>query len=324
MRVVQVRRTGAPDVMRVEEAAEPRPGPGEVLVAVERAGVLYGDVLLRSGAYPRPLPYVPGLEVGGRVVALGPRVDPALLGTRVVATTVGSAGGYAERAVARAADVYPVPAGLALDHAVAVFQAGAVAVGLLSAMRVAAGESVLVTAAAGRIGSLLVQLARAAGAEPVVGAAGGPAKTAAARELGAHAAVDYDRQDWPEQVRKATGGRGAAVVLDAVGGTIGAQALEAAADAGGRVGIYGFTSGTWTALDTMTLARRGLTVTGPLGITFAKPAAQQRADAEQALAAAAAGRLVPRIHAVRPLEEAAGAHAELAARHSVGALLLAP
>jgi NADPH2:quinone reductase len=257
-------------------------------------------------------------------VALGPQTDPALLGARVVATTVDNAGGYAERALARAAGVFPVPGGLALDRAVAVFQAGAVAVGLLSAMRVTAGESVLVTAAAGRIGSLVVQLARAAGARPVIGAAGGPAKVAVARELGADVAFDYTERDWPEHVRKATGDRGAAVVLDAVGGAIGAQALDAAADAGGRVGVYGFTSGTWTALDTMTIARRGLTVTGPLGVTFAKPAVQQRADAEQALAFAAAGQLVPRIHAVYPLEKATEAHAELAGRRSAGALLLRP
>lgn len=152
---------------------------------------------------------------------------------------VGNAGGYAERATARAADVFPVPAGPELAHAVAVFQAGAVAAGLLSAMRVAAGESVLVTAAAGRIGSLVVQLARAAGAQPVIGAAGGPAKTAETRELGADVAVDLIEQDWPEQVRRATGNRGATVVLDAVGGEMGAQALDAAADAGGRVGVHG-------------------------------------------------------------------------------------
>jgi NADPH2:quinone reductase len=324
MKVVQVRRTGAPEVMNVEEAAEPQPGPGEVVIAVALAGVLYGDVLLRSGAYPWPLPYVPGLEVGGRVVALGPEVDPALLDTQVVAATAGNVGGYAERAIARAAEVFPVPRGLELGHAVATCLPGAVSVGLLSAMRVTAGESVLVTAAAGRIGSLVVQLARAAGAHPVIGAAGGPAKAAAVRQSGADVAVDYLEQDWVEQVRSATGGRGADVVLDAVGGAIGGQALDAAADAGGRVGIYGFSSGAWTALDTATLARRGLTVTGPLGITFAKPAAQQRADSEQALATAAAGDLVPRIHAVYPLEKVAEAHAELADRRSIGAILLAP
>jgi NADPH2:quinone reductase len=141
-------------------------------------------------------------------------------------------------------------------------------------------------------------------------------------EFGADHAIDYGAADWPEQVREVTGGRGADLVLDAVGGETATRALAAAADGGGRIGLYGFASGQWPPLDAQTLGRRGLTVSGPLGVLFRKPDAEQRDDAEQALAAAARGELTPRIHARYPLERAADAHHELEARRSIGAILL--
>jgi NADPH2:quinone reductase len=321
--VVRVHETGPPEVLRIEESAEPVPGPGQVLVAVGTAAVGYGDVILRSGRHPFPRPYVPGLGVGGTVAAAGPGVDPALTSRRVVASTAGMCGGYAQFALAEAADVHAIPAGLGEREAVAVFQAGAVAVGLLDVMAPAPGESVLVTAAAGRIGSLLVRWAKATGAGPVVAASGGADKARAAARFGADLAVDYSAADWVARVRRATGGRGADVVLDAVGGAVGAAALEATAD-GGRFGLYGFTSGTWTPLDAHTIGRRGLSVVGPLGVVFARSAARQHADAELALRAAADGRLLPHIHGVLPLRRAAQAHAALESRSTVGAVLLTP
>lgn len=323
MRVVRVREFGPPQVLRIEEAEAPRPSAGQVVVAVEVAGVIYGETIVRSGRYPLPLPYEPGMEVGGRVVEVGPDADPSLEGRLVVATTLGNARGYAEVALAETGNVYPVPDGLPLEQAVPVFQAGAVAAGILSAMRVRDGETVLVTAAAGRVGSLLVQLARASGAR-VIGAVGGPGKLAAAAGAGADVTVDYGGPGWVSEVRAATDGRGADVVLDAIGGTVGEQALEATAEGGGRFGVYGFASGTWVPLDTRSLVRRGLSVVAPLGIAFAKPAAEQRADAERALDAAAAGDLTPRVHATYPLEQAPQAHADLEERRSIGAVLLTP
>ncbi|MFI1096939.1 zinc-binding dehydrogenase [Streptomyces sp. NPDC020917] len=322
MRAVRVTAFGAPDVLRTEEVPDPRPDAGEVLIDVERAGVGYGDVIVRTGRYPFPLPYVPGLEAGGTVAAVGAGVDPDLVGRRVVAATTGMTGGYAERAVAAAGAVHEVPAGLPLDRAVAVFQSGAVAVGLLSAIGLRRGETVLVTAAAGRIGSLLVQRARTAGAGLVVAAVGGARKAAAAREFGADVVVDHTAPGWAGQVRQATGGRGTDVTLDAVGGPVGAGALAATADGGGRFALYGFTSGTWVELDAHRIGRRGISVVGALGIAFAKPAEEQHADAAEALRAAAAGELVPRIHATFPLERAAAAHAALEDRSSIGAVQL--
>lgn len=323
MRIVRVREFGPPQVMRIEETEPPRPAAGQVVVAVEMAGAIYAETIIRSGRYPLPLPYEPGIEVGGRVAQVGPDADPSLVGRRVVATTVGNTGGYAELALAEIGNVYLVPDGLPLERAIPVFQAGAVGIGILSAMRVQARETVLITAAAGRVGSLLVQLAKAAGA-CVIGAASSPDKLAAAAEFGADVTVDYSTPDWVTRVQKATDGRGVDVILDAIGGDIGEQALQAAADGCGRIGVYGFASGTWLPLDARQIAQRGLSVSGPLGSTFAKPLADQRADAEQALDAAATGDLLPRIHATYPLERARDAHTDLEQRRTIGAILLTP
>lgn len=319
MRVIGIRAFGPPEVLGVDEMPEPEPAAGQAVVAVEAASVIYGDVIVRSGRYPVPLPYVPGIEVGGEVVAVGPGTDRSPLGRRVVATTVGNSGGYAERALVPVAWTFPVPDEMPLATALAVFQAGAVASGMLAAMRVRDGETVLVTAAAGRIGSLLVQLAKAGGATVIGAAAAG--KLAAVEDFGADHTVDYGAEDWPDRVRELSGG-GVDVVLDAVGGDVATEALRAAADGRGRFGLYGFASGAWLPLDAQVIAQRGLTVAGPLGIVFAKPDAEQRADAEHALAAAADGRLRPRIHATYPLDRAADAHAEIEKRRSVGAVLL--
>ncbi len=319
MRAVRVTEFGDPEVLVLSDIADPEPAAGQVLVEVDRAGVAFGDVIVRSGRYRLPLPWIPGLEVGGRVVALGSGADPALLGRSVVATTVGRAGGYAERAVAPAEYTFPVPDGLDLEVALAVFQSGALARGLLSAMSVTSTDTVLITAAAGRIGSLLVQTAKAAGAR-VIGVASA-AKTTAVAGFGADHALDYESGDWGSRVRALTGGRGVDLVLDAVGGEVAAQAISAAAD-GGRIGLYGFASGDWAPLDAPTVSQRGLTVRGALGVVIRKSDAEQRADAEQALAAAARGELIPRIHARVPLSAAAAAHRELEQRRSVGAVML--
>jgi NADPH:quinone reductase len=213
-----------------------------------------------------------------------------------------------------------VPDGLALDVALAVFQAGALARGLLSVMRLGVDDTVLITAAAGWIGSLLVQSAKLAGAT-VIGAASRH-KLAAVAEFGADHAVDYSVPSWPEQVRELTGGRGVTLALDAVGGEIVASALAAVADGTGRIGLYGYASGEWPRLEAQAIARRGLTVSGPLGTVIRKSGAEQHDDAEWALTAAARGELTPRIHARFPLQRAADAHRELEGRRSAGAIVL--
>jgi NADPH2:quinone reductase len=323
MRAVHVEQFGPPEVLRVQDTEPPSPAPGQVVVAVEVAGVVFGDVLVRSGRYPFPLPYVPGLEVGGRVVRTGRGTDPSLQGRRVVATTSGRRGGYAELAVADADAVFEVPDGLPLKEAVPVFQAGAVAAGMLAAMRVGPEDTVLVTAAAGRIGSLLVRLCRQAGARQVIAAAGNAEKLAAASLDGADTLIGYTDPDWAGNVTAATGGRGADVVFDAVGGAVREQALLAARPNAGRIAVYGATSGD-AAIDALSVGRLGLTVVGALGIAFSRPDAEQRGHVRHVLKLAAAGELRPRVHAAYPLERAADAHAALEQRATVGAVLLTP
>jgi NADPH2:quinone reductase len=295
VRVVRVRKFGPPEVPRLEEADEPRPQAGEVLVSVELAAVIFGDVIVRSGRHPFELPYVPGFEVAG--------TDPE--GRNVVATTVGNTGGYAE--IARCAQVYPVPPGLSPEHALAVFGAGHLANAMLDVMGPA--DTVLITAAAGRLGSLLVQLAKARGATVVAAASGD--KLDAVSGLGADVLVDYRDPGWVGEVKAATGG-GADITLDAIGGALGAQALEATR---GRFGMYGFSSGSWTDPGDREVVR-------PLQTIFAWPEARNRAGIEEILQKA--DQLVPLLAGTYPLEHAAEAHAALESRRTIGAVSLSP
>lgn len=186
------------------------------------------------------------------------------------------------------------------------------------------GETVLITAAAGNTGSQLVQLAKAASTGTVIGAAGGKEKLAVVSRLGADVVIDYREHDWVEQVRNVTGGKGADVVIDAVGGTIGHQAFEATANGSGRLVVYGSSSGTETTIGMHELAMRGITVIGALGIAMARTEQETHANMEAALQEAAAGRLVAVIGQRYPLERAADAHAAIEARQAIGMALLIP
>ncbi len=191
MRAVRFHAYGPPDVLRVDDVPDPRPGPGQILVRVSAAGIGFADVRIRAGQMRTvltdlPLPYTPGFEVAGTVAAVGPGVDPTTVGSRVVATTAG--GGYAELALASAEAALPRPGSLDDPTALALLGQGATAVAVARAAALRAGDTVLVEAAAGGVGSLLVQLALRAGAT-VIAAARGARKLAVARRLGAHRAA---------------------------------------------------------------------------------------------------------------------------------------
>ncbi len=308
MRAVVLRRYGGPEELVAEEVPDPVAGPGQVLVRVAVAGVTFVETQVRADRGPRraELPVVLGNGVAGTVLAVGEGVDQALTGTLVV-TTLGGQGGYAELAVARAADVIPVPEGLSPEHAVALLADGRTALGLVSAAAPAPREWVLVEAAGGGVGSLLVQLASAAGAR-VVAAAGSDAKRELAASLGAELTVDYTRPGWTAEVRAATGGLD--LVFDGVGGDVGAAAQGLLKD-GGRISVYGMAGGPMTTPD-------------PRVKAVAWPDTDLRELSRAALAEAAAGRLRPVIGAVVPLESAASAHAAIEARTVVGKTLLVP
>ena len=219
MLVVEVAEFGGPEVLVPRQAPDPAPGPGQVVVRAAAADVLFVDTLIRSGLgvdfFPIRPPYVPGNGVAGWVTATGDGVDPSWAGRAVVARTGGSGGwgGYAEQALVAVRDLIPVPDGLGLQEAGALLHDGATAESLLERVAVRPAESVLVTAAAGGMGVLLVQLASAAGAR-VIGAARGARKLEVVRAAGAELALDYSEAGWAKQVHEFTGGRGADVVFD--------------------------------------------------------------------------------------------------------------
>lgn len=309
-------RFGGPEVLVVRQVADPTPGRGQVLVAVEYAGITFVETQVRAGRGPAlrnppTLPRVPGNGVGGRVVAVGPDVDPALSGMAVV-TTTGGTGGYVELALAEADDLIPVPSTVPVRDAVALLADGRTAVLLHGQAEVRPGESVLVEAAGGGLGSLLVQLATAAGAT-VIGAARGTAKRELVMSLGAAAYVDYSRPGWALEVVEAAGEAGVDLVFDGVGGDIGAQALTTLRP-GGRISIHGMASGSWTEVPDSVTVIAGDTPTPE----------QMCAHAAEAIAHAAAGRLRPIVGQTYPLDEAAAAHQAIEDRATVGKTLLVP
>jgi NADPH2:quinone reductase len=311
MRAVLLSEFGPPEVLTPVEAPDPAPAAGQVVIDVAFANITFVETQFRAsgfGPHDATLPLIPGNGVGGTVASVAPGADPALVGRRVVSSTGGS-GAYAERVAVDAGGLFEVPDGLALDSAVAVLADGRTATMLIAAGAPRAGERVLVEAAAGGVGTLLVQLARAAGAE-VVAAAGGARKLALARDLGASVAIDYREPDW-------TASAGAVdVVFDGVGGAIGRAAFELLRR-GGRMLSYGLASGEWAGIPEDAAAARG--------VTLARPTAtpeQMRAFTERALSEAAAGRLRPVIGQRFALERAADAHAAIEARATIGKTLL--
>ncbi|MEV0383080.1 zinc-binding dehydrogenase [Nonomuraea sp. NPDC050643] len=308
MRAVVLRRYGGPEELVVEEVPDPVPGPGQVVVEVEVAGITFVETQVRADRGPwRPeLPLVLGNGVAGRVTSVGEGVAAALEGTRVV-SALGGRGGYAELAVASAGDLIPIPAGLPDEVAVALLADGRTAVALTRAAAPRPGEWVLVEAAGGGVGSLLVQLAREAGAR-VVGAAGSAAKRDLAASLGAELTVDYTDPGWTDVVRAETGGLD--VVFDGVGGEIGAAAQGLLKD-GGRLSAHGMAGGPMTTPDPRVTA-----------VAWQPP--DLREASVRALELAVAGRLRPTIGARFPLESAAAAHAAIDARAVTGKTLLTP
>ncbi|MEV2225556.1 zinc-binding dehydrogenase [Nocardia vinacea] len=330
MRAVHAAEFGGPEVLSVREVPEPVAGQGQVVVDVAAADVMFLDVQLRSGwgteFFQLEPPYVPGGAVAGVVTSVGPEVDPSWVGKRVVTDTAASGigggqpiGGYAERALAKAETLVAVPEGLSLSAAVALAHDGRTALAVFDRAAIRPGEWVLITAAGGGLGTLLIQLARAAGAN-VVAAARGSVKLELAARLGANAVIDYSESDWSAKARAATGGAGSNVVLDGAGGDLGAGAIEAAAD-GGRVIGYGAAAGQFAEFDREAVAARGIEVLGLFDLT-GKGDIDWLALAERSLAEAAAGRLEVVIGQSFPLEQADRAHVAIESRNAVGRTLL--
>jgi len=316
MRAVRVHEFGGPEVLRVDEIPEPVAGPGQVVVGLAVADVIFLDTLLRSGwgveFFPRHPPYVPGGGGAGRVLSAGEGVDPGWLGRQVIGR---GPEGYAEQVVFSAEEIVAVPDGLDSAEAAAMLHDGATAVNLAGRVKIEQGGWVLVAAAAGGAGSLLVQLLRDAGAR-VVAAARGERKLALVRELGAEVTVDYSLDGWQDQVREMAGDVG--VVFDGAGGALGKAAFETVAD-GGRFVTYGSSDGL-TDIDPAVASRRQVHVDNVLA-AIPDPATV-REHLTKALELTAAGRIRPVISATYPLAEAEKAHRSLEERTTLGKSLL--
>jgi NADPH:quinone reductase len=324
MRVVRATAFGGPQVLESGEAADPEPGPGEVLVDVSVAEVLFLDTQLRAGwgreFFGLEPPFVPGVGVAGVVAAVGDGVEAALIGRPVIASSSSSGGynggGYAERIAVPAVAAIEVPGGVGLHDAIAAIHDGVTALSRLEKAEIERGDHVLVTAASGSLGSWLVTLAARAGAT-VVAAARGERKLAAARERGAQVAVDYSHEGWADRARAEIDGAALDVVFDGVGGQIGRAAFELTGR-GARFFSYGSASGSFPDIVSDAEAR-GVHV---IGIGDRVSASERRRYAEQALALLAAGEIRPLIGQVVPLERASDAHAAIEDRSVPGKTLL--
>ncbi|MET9802976.1 zinc-binding dehydrogenase [Streptomyces sp. NPDC006368] len=321
MRVTQAVAFGGPEVLVPAEVPAPVAGTGQVLVAVAAVDTIFVETQVRSGwgtdYFPVEPPYVPGGGIAGTVRAVGPGVDGAWVGRRVVAS-LGFTGGYAELAAAPVESVTPIPDGVPFTDAAALVHDGVTATALLEATEVKPGETVLIVGASGGMGTVLVQLAKAAGAR-VLGTARGARKAAFVRDLGADAVVDAGAPDWVEAAREALGNGGADVVLDGVGGQVGLAAFGLVAP-GGRFSAHGAPTGGFAPVDPEQARARGVRLLGIEDVRL--PDAEHALRAARALAEAAAGRLRPVIGATFPLERAADAHAAIEGRGLLGKVVL--
>jgi len=324
MKTIRVEEFGEPEVLQYTEAERPSPGEGEVLIEVRSAGINYADTMRRRNQYveTQDLPFVPGSEVAGTVAEVGDGVDDVSVGDRVV-TLLGT-GGYAEYAVAPARGLIPLPEGLDFDRAAAIPLQGLTAYHCIKTSgALKEGESVLVHAAAGGVGTLSVQVARLLGAGTVIATASSEEKLDLARSLGADVLIDYAEEDWPERVREATEGKGADIILEMVGADFPEKNLKCL-NVFGRMVVFGAASRDRGTIMPVALMKRCHAVVG-----FYLPQIMRRPDLfvpslKEVLAWISSGDLKLTIGETYPLEQAAKAHADLEGRRTTGKLLLNP
>ncbi len=321
MKAVVIRGPGGPEMLELREVPDPVPGPGEVLIDVAAAGLNRADVQQRRGVYPPPpgASEYPGLEVSGTVADSNGSRFPQ--GAEVVALLAG--GGYAERVAVPAGQVIEAPSGVDLVEAAALPETAAtVFSNLFLGAGLKAGETALIHGGAGGIGTMAIQLALAFGAVPVV-TAGSAEKLRLAASLGAAAAINYREQDFVSEVRAATGGAGADVILDVVGAKYLERNLEALA-VGGRLVVIGLQGGARAELNLGALMARRASITGTT--LRARPVEEKAAilDAvrQEVWPLVAAGRVLPLVGRTFALAEAAAAHEYFDSGDHTGKILL--
>lgn len=322
MKAIQVAEVGGPEVLRLVNLPVPDPKPNEVLVQIEAAGVNFIDVYFREGRYPAPLPFINGQEAAGVVVAVGSDVTTLRLGNRVAYTS--ALGSYAEYAAVPADRLVKVPDELDFNQAAAAMLQGMTAHYLShSTYPIKSGDTVLIHAAAGGVGLLLVQMAKNLGAR-VIGTAGSDEKAQLARHTGADEVIVYTKQDFETETRRLTEGQGVHVVYDGVGKDTFERDLKVLRPRG-YVVLFGGASGPVPPFDLMQLTKHGsLFVTRPSLQHYIATREELEQRSNDVLQMIVRGDLKLRIHKTYPLAEAETAHRDLEGRKTTGKLLLIP
>ena len=322
MRAIQITQTGGPEVLQFRELPTPEPGPGQVLVQIEACGVNFIDVYQREGRYPVQLPFIPGQEAAGTVIALGPDVTSAKVGDRVA--WCHAMGAYAEYAAVPVSRLVAIPEGISTPQAAAAMLQGMTAHYLAhSTYPIQRGDDVLIHAGAGGVGLLLIQMAKHSGAR-VLTTVSTDEKAALAHRAGADETILYTREDFAAKVRELTGGRGVPVVYDSVGKTTFDGSLACLRPRGMMV-LYGGSSGAVPPFDLIQLSTKGsLFVTRPTLKDYTATREELELRAGDVLRWVSEGSLKLRLEHNYPLAEAAQAHRDLEGRKTTGKVLLIP
>jgi putative PIG3 family NAD(P)H quinone oxidoreductase len=323
MRAIEIKQPGGPEVLVPARRPVPKPGEGEVLIRVAAAGVNRPDVLQRQGGYAPPpgASDLPGLEVAGEIVAVGPGTPRWQVGDRVTALVAG--GGYAGYCAAPAPQCLPIPGALSLTEAAALPETFfTVWTNVFERGRLQAGESLLVHGGSSGIGTTAIQLASRSGSR-VFTTAGSPEKCSKCKELGASIAIDYKTEDFVQVIARETGGKGVDVILDMVGGDYINRNLQCLAVEGRLVQIA-FLKGAKAEINFASLMIKRQTITGSTlrPRSVAEKGAIARALEDRVWPLVAAGEVRPQIHATFPLEQAAEAHRLMESSAHVGKIML--
>jgi NADPH2:quinone reductase len=322
VKAIRVHAPGGPEALRYEDVPDPRPEAGQAIVRVEAAGVNFIDVYHRTGLYKVPFPATLGQEGAGTVLEVGADVRDVAPGDRVAWAS--ALGAYAEKAVVPANRLVKLPEGLsARDGAAAMLQGMTAHYLACATYPLKPGDTCLVHAGAGGVGLLLTQIARMRGAR-VLTTVSTPEKAQLSRDAGANETIDYTKQDFAAEVRRATEGRGAQVVYDSVGRTTFEKGLSCLAPRGMMV-LFGQSSGPVGPFDPQELSKGGsLYLTRPTLVHYTATREELLARAGDVLGWIREGRLKLRIEHEFPLSEAASAHRDLEGRRTTGKILLHP
>ncbi len=324
MKALRIQQHGGPEVMEIVDLPVPEPDSKQVRVKVEAAGLNYSDIMIREGMYleEMPLPYVMGREFCGTVDALGDHVNGIEPGTRVVGSIHG--GAMAEYTLANAAALVPCPDELPPEQGAALLIQGITAVHCVDDVgRATQGQTVLIHAAAGGVGTLAVQIAKALGAT-VIGTASSDAKCRTITDLGA-SAVNYANDDWVDRVLELTDARGADLILESVGGEVFRRSFDEALATFGRMIVYGLSSGRLEKLHNRQILESNKAVIGYyLGAYFPRHMDRVIAATGKLMGYLQTGEVHPVIGNTFPLDKAIEAFDHMQSRQSIGKVVIVP